>query len=143
MQPPSKKLKPYSFLNPQLKRMHEDDHDDEEEGHKKIMDVLPIRTEVGRMAIRRTNVLQVLTELGFLTINRRPTPQEIFYAFNTYRERYPNDPYITQEEFYHIAVTSNISNGGRRKKYVVSSKKRSMHKKRSMYKKRTKSMKKK
>jgi hypothetical protein len=83
------------------------------------------------MAIRRANVLQVLTDLGILTVNRRPTPQEIVYAFNVYIQRYPYDRYITQEEFYHIAITSNISNGGRRKKRVYSSKKRSMHKKRT------------
>ena len=131
MEPPSKKFKPYSFLHPDLKRRHDEDDDDEEERHKKIMHVLS-PSEAGRMAIRRANVLQVLIDLGILTVHRRPTPQEIDDAFNTYIQRYPNDRYITHDEFYDIAITSNISNGGRRKKHVYSSTKRSRSKKRSI-----------
>lgn len=59
-EPPSKKFKPYS--NPHLKRRHDED-EDEDEYHKKIMHAIP-PSEAGRMAIRRANVLQVLTSLG-------------------------------------------------------------------------------
>ena len=93
---PSKRFKPcpYSYCNPHLKRRHDED-EDEDEYHKKIK----IISNAGIMAIRRANVLQVLTDLGILTVNRRPTPQEIVYAFNVYIQRYPYDRYITQEEF--------------------------------------------
>jgi hypothetical protein len=58
---PSKKLKPYSFLHPHLKRRHDE-----------------IISNAGLMAIRRANILQVLTtDLGILTVHRRPTLQEI------------------------------------------------------------------
>jgi hypothetical protein len=89
------------------------------------------------MATRRANIVQLLTDRGYMA--QRPTPLELQRTFNTYRQMYPMDYDITPYDFNNIV---SITIGGkirRRKKHVYSYKKT----KRYINKKRAKSMKKK
>jgi hypothetical protein len=135
-QPPYKKAR---FVVVDNKRKQQEEPEEEERSpQKKIMYVPPpTRLEPLRMATRRANIVQLLTDRGYM--GRRPTPLELQETYDRYIQLYPTDYDITPYDFMNIA---SITIGGkirRHKKHVYSYKKRSINKKRakSMKKKRS------